>query len=350
MELLECLIDIGFKRSSGDPCLYYKLNKNEHVLIISWIDDLLILGSQTDIDTTKEQLKKRFDCDDIGQLNEYVGCKIERTDSRIKITQPVLIQSLKDEFNIENTAASTPAEPGQILLKSASGLLETRAQRKYRSVLGKLLHLMRWSRPDILNAVRELSKFMMEASPSHYKAMIRCMDYVVSTANKGLILKPIKHPMMEVVGVTDANYATDADSRRSVSGYLVFLNGAPVSFKSVQQKVVTLSTTEAELYVITQGAQEMLFVLKVLESIGQEVKKPMNLFCDNRGAIELTNNYSVGGRTRHVEVRQFFLRDLKELKIILCKWRSGRDISSDMFTKNLDKATFEVHLPIYIGE
>ena len=349
MELVECLVDMGFRRSSGDPCLYHKTNSSGHILIISWIDDLLIVGSETDIAVTKEQLKKRFDCDDIGPLKEYVGCKIERTSDRIKITQPVLIQSFEDEFDIENSAPSTPAEPGQVLLKATTGLLSPQQQHKYRSGVGKLLHLMRWSRPDVLNSVRELSKFMMEASPSHYKAMIRCMDYVISTGNKGLILKPLKQRIIEVVGVTDANYATDADSRKSVSGYSVFINNAPISFKSVQQKVVTLSTTEAELYAITQGAQEMLFVMKVIESIGQVIKKPMNLFCDNRGAIELTNNYSVGGRTRHVEVRQFFLRDLKELKIILCQWRSGREISSDMFTKNLDKATFEVHLPVYVG-
>lgn len=157
----------------------------------------------------------------------------------------------------------------------------------------------------------------------------------------------IKHEL-EIKGVSDANYATDVDTRKSVSGFSVFLNGAPVSFKSVQQKVVTLSTTEAELYAITQCAQEMIFVMNVLESMELLVKKPMTLFCDNKGAVLLTHNWSVGGRTRHVEVRQYFLRDLKEMKILLCEWISGKQIASDIFTKNVDKATLEVHLPVFV--
>ena len=153
-----------------------------------------------------------------------------------------------------------------------------------------------------------------------------------------------------ITGISDANYATDPDNRKSVSGFSVFLNGAPISFKSVQQKVVTLSTTEAELYAITQCAQEMMFTLNVLQSMRIDVEKPMNLFCDNKGAVLLTNNWSIGGRTRHIEVRQYFLRDLKEMRILLCQWRSGKEISVDMFTKNLESAQFKVHLPIFIGE
>jgi len=343
-ELLEALLDIGFVRSAADPCLYYKQmgsDFSDMVIIISWIDDLLILGKKSHVETTRLDILRRFDCDDVGELNEYVGCKIDRTHERIKVTQPVLIQSLIDEFDTDPKAhPSTPAEPGQVLVKS-SQVLNTEQQKTYRSGVGKLLHIMRWSRPDILNAVRELSKFMMAASLAHFKAMFRVMEYVISSRTKGLVLKPVKSELIEIVGVTDANYATDTDSRKSVSGFSVFINGAPVSFKSVQQQVITLSTTEAELYAITQGAQEMLFVLKIVESLGMKVKKPMNLFCDNRGAVILTNNYSIGGRTRHIETRQFFMRDLKDLKLILCMWRAGKEISCSprTWTEQLLKCT-----------
>ena len=70
--------------------------------------------------------------------------------------------------------------------------------------------------------------------------------------------------------------------------------------------------TEAELAAATQCAQDMLFVMRVMESIGLKVHKPMILEVDNKGAKDLTHNWSVGGRTRHVNVREWFLRDLKE--------------------------------------
>ena len=104
----------------------------------------------------------------------------------------------------------------------------------------------------------------------------------------------------------------------------------------LQLRLVTLSSTEAELYSIVQCAQEMLFVMNVIESIGLKVQKPNMLYCDNGGAVLLTNNWSVGGRTRHIEVCQYFLRDLKEMKLLMCQWRSGKEVSTDMFTKNLN--------------
>jgi hypothetical protein len=122
-ELLEALLDIGFVRSAADPCLYYKQmgsDFSDMVIIISWIDDLLILGKKSHVETTRLDILRRFDCDDVGELNEYVGCKIDRTHERIKVTQPVLIQSLIDEFDTDPKAhPSTPAEPGQVLVKSS---------------------------------------------------------------------------------------------------------------------------------------------------------------------------------------------------------------------------------------
>jgi hypothetical protein len=119
--------------------------------------------------------------------------------------------------------------------------------------------------------------------------------------------------------------------------------------KSGQQKSVTLSTAEAELVSGTQCAQDMLFVMRVLESIGLRVKKPMILQIDNKGAVDLANNWSIGGRTRHIEVRQYFLRDLKMDGVILTQWISGSEMSSDLFTKNLPRPLFEQHVKTFCG-
>jgi hypothetical protein len=79
------------------------------------------------------------------------------------------------------------------------------------------------------------------------------------------------------------------------------------------------------------------------------VRKPMILEVDNKGAVGLANNWSVGGRTRHVAVRQYFLRELKEDGIILTIWLAGDQMSSDLFTKNLARPLFEKHTAIYVG-
>jgi hypothetical protein len=94
----------------------------------------------------------------------------------------------------------------------------------------------------------------------------------------------------------------------------------------------------------------MLFAMRVVELMGLKVKKPVILEIDNKGAVDLTHNWSVGGRTRHVEVRQYFLRDLKEDGIIWSKWIPGDSNSSDLFTKNLGGPLFEKHLSTHCGD
>ena len=76
----------------------------------------------------------------------------------------------------------------------------------------------------------------------------------------------------------------------------------------------------------------------------------MRLEVDNKGAKDLTHNWSVGGRTRHVNVREWFLRDLKEEGVVEVKWISGDNNSADLFTKNLQGPLFEKHVRTYCGE
>ncbi len=78
-------------QSTADPCLYHQWGEDRLVLIVSWIDDNLIIGSKKAVEKAKKELMQRFNCKDCGDLEEYMGCKIERTANSLKFTQPVLI-------------------------------------------------------------------------------------------------------------------------------------------------------------------------------------------------------------------------------------------------------------------
>jgi hypothetical protein len=196
---------------------------------------------------------------------------------------------------------------------------------------------------------------MSGPSIAHMKAMYRTMKYCTETPNRGLVLQPNESWdgsadfEFTVSGRADSDYAKDPEKRRSVSGYSTFLCGAPVTMKSRMQSCVTLSVTEAELVSGTQCAQDMLFIMRVLESIGLKVKKPMVLEMDNKGAIDLAHNWSVGGRTRHDSIRQNFLRELQEEGTVEVKWIPTDMNSADLFTKNLAGPAFEKHVSVYCG-
>ena len=99
--------------------------------------------------------------------------------------------------------------------------------------------------------------------------------------------------------------------------------------------IVALSTTEAELYAAVLIAQDTMFAYQFLLGMEVQVQLPMILYCDNNGTVDLTNNCYVGGRTRHVDVKQNFLRELKANDFLQVKWMSGKDLTPDMHTKNV---------------
>jgi hypothetical protein len=160
--------------------------------------------------------------------------------------------------------------------------------------------MMRWSRPEIYNAVRELSRFMTNgASDAHMKAMKRVMEYCVETKEQGLVLRPdVKwngDPEFKLVicGISDSDFAKDPETRKSVSGNSTFLCGAPVIQRSKTQRIVALSATEAGLFAATNNAQDMLYTKRIIESLGLNVQLPMIFEVGNKGAVDLVNNYSV---------------------------------------------------------
>ncbi len=107
-------------------------------------------------------------------------------------------------------------------------------------------------------------------------------------------------------------------------------------FKSLMQKSIALSVCKAEHTLGVLCAQDMLYTKNVLDLMGLKVKLPMILEIDNKGAVNLVNNWSVGSQTRHVDMRQCFLQELKESKIIDIHWIKGTENEADVFTKNLD--------------
>jgi hypothetical protein len=144
-------------------------------------------------------------------------------------------------------------------------------------------------------------------SDAHMKAMKRVMEYCVQTKYRGLVMKPYTkwngHPefILRIRGISDSDFAKDTESRKTVSGNSTFLCGAPVIQCSTMQRIVALSVKEAKLFAAKKNAQDMLYTNRIVESLGLHVQFPMILEVENKGAVDLVNNYNVGGRTHHVE-------------------------------------------------
>jgi hypothetical protein len=188
------------------------------------------------------------------------------------------------------------------------------------------LYLVKHSRPDIANAVRELSKVLDCPTPRAMKEMKRIIKHVLDTTELGLKLEPKiddTNKMWKLVAFSDSDYAGDTDTRRSVSGYVIYLCGAPISWRSKAQRSVTLSSTEAEWIALSEVAKEVLVIAQILKSMGIKVEYPIVIRVDNTAAIFLAKNVTTNQRTRHVDIRTKFVTQYTGpdglLKIVLSR-------------------------------
>jgi hypothetical protein len=213
-----------------------------------------------------------------------------------------------------------------------------------------LLFLVKHSRPDIANPVRELSKCMDGATRAAVKELYRVIKFTLDTKDYGLLLKPKKPdgPNWDMVMYTDSDYAGDKDSQISVTGFILFLCGVAISWKSKGQKSVTLSLSEAEFVALSEGAKDIKFVVQVLLSMGIPVKLPIIVRVDNVGAIFMAKNVTTSTRTRHV--RYHFVREFVEdgfIKIIFVRTTEN---TADIFTKNVTGDLYDTHTSGFLGK
>ena len=155
--------------------------------------------------------------------------------------------------------------------------VDSEKQSLYRSGVGMLLYLVKHTRPDIANAVRELSKCLDNTSPAAYKELLKVIKYVLDTKNLALKveLSNLNNEEWEMVMYLYSDYARDKETRTIVPGYIAYLMGVPISWKNKSQKSVTLSSSEAEFVAMSEAAKEVKFVYQVLKSMGRSVKLPI---------------------------------------------------------------------------
>jgi hypothetical protein len=155
--------------------------------------------------------------------------------------------------------------------------------------------------------------------------------------------------MFKIHGRLDLDYAMNPDDHRSVLGGGVFVNDVPISLRSITQKFVMSSVTEAKLAAGVMVAQDMLYVYRLLESLELEVELPMILEMDNSGAVDIANSWSVGGRTCHIDVCNYFLQELKDQGLLVITHIAGEQNDADIFTKNATSAIFNKHVSFHVG-
>lgn len=237
----------------------------------------------------------------------------------------------------------TPLAPGEKLSKSQSPITqEDRAKMNvipYQEAVGSLLFAAQISRPDISYAVSCVSRFNQNPGQAHWVAVKRILRYLKGTIDWKLQFNGAKINGPEIIGYCDADWASDQDDRRSITGYIFLKNNSPISWNSRKQQTVALSTTEAEYMAMSSATQEALW-LRFLSNELSGKSDPVLLNVDNQGAQNLALNGCYQARTKHIDVRHHFLKEKINMGILCLQHVSTNNMLADSFTKALNRTKF----------
>ena len=343
---------LGMKKCLADQCLFVRNDEHGVVMIAIYIDDTLCIGSKKAIDQLKTDIKKHFSTKEEGEMEEYVGCEIKRIGKhKLFMCQSNLISKLDKLFGDKVKGLilrETPAGTGFTVTRCQipEQLVSPDEQRVYRSGVGILLYLVKFSRPDISNAVRELSKASDGADKSSLKCLYRTIRYVLDTREQYLKYEVDRNKMDSTWSIKtfcDSDFAGDKATRISVSGYCVYVLNCLVAWKSRSQKHVTLSSTEAEYVAISDVCTEIMFIRMVLEFLGVRVRMPITVHCDNIGAIFLSYNAKISQRTKHIDTKYRYVGEYVEQGTVKIVFVRSEDNVADVLTKNTSLETFKKH-------
>jgi hypothetical protein len=292
-------------------------------------------------------------------LKDYLSCHvIEDLESKsIPILQPHLINNLEAKFGQEVCNKRFYKIPGTPRFKIVCPATDDDVidaadlQVRYRSTVGMLLYLTKYSQPDLCNFVRELAKCMDKATKGTYLEMLRVVKFVVDTKNFCLQIKPeFKGKNWSLQVFCDIDWAGDSETRISVNGFILYLMNVPVCWRSKSQKGVTLSSSEAEYVAMSEVVKEVKFIYYLLCDIGIEVKLPIIVNNDNVGAMFMAQNSSSGVRTRHVNTRYHFVQESLKHGIIKIEFIKSIENQSYIFTKNVTQEIYERHVEKFLEE
>jgi len=211
----------------------------------------------------------------------------------------------------------------------------------YQGAIGSLMWLALCTRPDILFAVMYTAQFAAMPTQAHWSAVKGIFRYIVGTLDWRLRLGG-KGPV-EVIGYADADWAGDAVSRRSQSGYVFKLGDGSVSFSTSKQRTVSLSSMESECKALCTAVREAMWIRKIERDYEVANPIPLTIREDNQGAIAVSMKPSHHGRTKHYDTQLQYVRERIADGDIAVEYIQTGYNTANILTKPLGTLKFQHH-------
>ncbi|GJX48132.1 ribonuclease H-like domain-containing protein [Tanacetum coccineum] len=283
-----------------------------------------------------DSLHKEFDMTDLGALNYFLGISVVRHPTGLFLSQKKYARQLLERAHMVNCNPSrTPIDTDS---KLGPDSVPVQDPTLYRSLAGGLQYLT-FTRPDLSYAVQQVCLYMHDPREPHFAALKRIMRYVQGTLELGLQL--YASATTSLVGYTDADWAGCPSTRRSTSGYCVFLGDNLLSWSVKRQHTISRSSAEAEYQGVANVVAETAWIRNLLCELHSPLLTATLVYCDNVSAVYMSANPVQHQRTKHIEIDIHFVRDMVKAGHVRVLHVPSRFQYADIFTKGLPSALFE---------
>jgi hypothetical protein len=349
-EISGFLLSLGLHRSEADGNLYIR---SDGILILLYVDDILVLYANESSDKaidTKNRLMQQYKMSNLGPAKKFLGLKIDRLpDGSITLSQPDYIDSMLQRFNmIDVNTVDTPLHH-KTHLDNIPATEREADSALYQSIVGSIMYAALGTRPDIAYAVSVLSRYNSKPYTSHLTAAKRVLRYLKGTADAKLVFPGRASADTPVlIGYTDSDYAMDRADRKSQGGYIFHTNGAPISWQSRKQRLVALSTTEAEYIACSEATREARWLSRLHQQVTGQDDTPLPVHTDSAGALKNITAGTGSAQTKHIDIQYHNSRDLHAREIVKFSYISTDENLADLMTKPL-ASTKHWHFTTGIG-
>jgi len=336
----------------SDENLYFKTSKSGKLMLAAThVDD--IIGSYHPSDETEymefvQMLASKFKMKIIGKPKSILGMRIIHDEAKrtISLDNHQYINIMLKKFNMHN--CDTVFHPRLNVQFSPSDSPQTEEEKQnmgnipYRQLIGALIYLSHTSRPDIHEPVIRLSRYMSNPGKVHWEAAKLILRYLKENRDQRLTYNgqsSMNSDTMELTAYADADHANKENNRKSIYGFIIYLNQCPISWLSKRQSIVANSTCEAEYIAISETARELKWIYQLLMEMNLNIKTP-TLYGDNESSIHIASHTNIDFRIKSVDLKYHFIKDEVASGRLILRYVPSENNIADLLTKYLAKPQF----------
>jgi len=353
---IKILKEFGFKPvNSDETVLILKQNKEDStkmIVVCIYVDDCIIVENwASKLNALIQHFEKHVEITNEGSIHWYLSVRYQYSvdKKRLFASQTAYIEKAAIEFGIDPNDCTGPITPMsekfEIKPEDIPDEPDPVLVTKMKKVIGTEMFPAGWTRPEIAFPVAYLARHAHNPCEKAYDEAIRVLRYMVRTKERGICFSSDEsdfhgHKRNQLYAYCDASWGDDRLNRRSTTGYVIFLNGAPIAWRVKSTPMVAGSTAHAEYVAANYCAEDVCRLREMLKSLGFEQHDPTPIYEDNEAAIKIASGTGSSGN-RHIDIKYHLIRDHVRLMNIVLVPTSTLDQWADGFTKAVGRVLFQ---------